>query len=125
MTDVVSAFSLVLAPNTPAGVVFFLDCPLGWSDVEQIILNFPPGCASLVGVRVEYSLNPVYPVQSGTYFTLDDYTLVIPVTNQQQGGQWRITGYNHDVFAHTVTAYFFWNHLTAAQLASQSPLISL
>lgn len=125
MTDVISAFPLTLPPNTPANTLISLNCPLGWSDVEQVMLTFPPGCAGLVGVRVEYATNPVYPITAGTYFTLDDYQLIIPVTNQQQAGQWRISAYNHDTYPHTVTAYFFWNYLTTAEQAAVSSLVSL
>ena len=125
MTDAVSTFAVTIQPNTQKTLPRIVDCPLNWSNVTQIILTFPPGCAGLVGAQVRYASNPVYPVGSGNFFVLDDYVLPISVSNQRQGGQWSVAGYNNDVFPHTVTVYFYYDYLAAAQSSNQSGLISL
>ncbi len=86
---------------------------------------FPPGCAGLVGVQIQYAVNPVYPNAHGAYYILDDYTLVIPVSSQQKAGQWRLVAYNYDTYVHTIRSYWSYNYLTSQQASGNSPLISL
>lgn len=125
MTDVSSGFALTLPAGNGVKTVTEVQCPLGWSDVSQILMVFPPGCASLVGVAVMYAENVVYPVGPNPWFVLDGYQLVIPVTGQQQAGQWSIAGYNLDFNQHTVLAYFSWDYLTIAAQQQAGSLISL
>lgn len=125
MTDAVAAFQFNLPANIPRTALIQQQCPLNWSRVSQILLNFPPGCAGFVGVRVEYANNPVYPIGQGNFFILDSYLMPILVTNQREGGQWRLVGYNEDTYPHTVTGYFFFDYIIGVPSASQSGLISL
>lgn len=125
MTDVITAQPITVPPNGGPNTLWFEEVTLGWSNVTQIVLVFPPGCSGLVGARIEFSVNPVYPINQGAWFTLDDYVLTIPVTGQGNSGQWRLTAYNQDNYPHTVTAYFYWDHLQAASSQQPSQLISL
>lgn len=125
MTDVVSAFRLVIPPNGTVNNIFFVDCELGNSNVSQVILSFPPGCSGLVGVRVEHGGSQVYPLTPGTWFILDDYTLPIPVSGQGNSGQWHVAGYNTDFNQHTVEAYFFYNRVDLSSGNNSTPLVSL
>jgi hypothetical protein len=125
MADTVFSQDLNLPAGNGSSAVFFNAVNLGWSDVQEIMIVFPPGCSGLVGVQVQYAVNSVYPNAGNSYYVLDDYVLVIPVSSQQQGGQWRIVGYNQDTFPHTVRSYWAYNFLTAAQATANSPLISL
>lgn len=111
MTDAIQAFSLTIPGGGTVNNIFFVDCELGWSNVTQILLDFPPGCSNLVGIRVESGGAQLYPLKAGTFFTFDDFTLAIPVTNQVNGGQWHVAGYNTDFYQHTITAYFFYDYL--------------
>jgi hypothetical protein len=111
MTDAIQAFPLTIPGGGSVNSIFFTDCELGWSEVTQILLTFPPGCSNLVGIRVESGGAQLYPLKAGTFFTFDDFTLAIPVTNQIESGQWHVAGYNTDYYQHTVTAYFFYNYL--------------
>lgn len=125
MSDTVAEYDLNLPAGNGSNAVSFVAANLGWSDVEQVMLVFPPGCSGLVGVQLQYALNPVYPNASGKYYILDSYVLVIPVSNQEQGGQWRIAGYNADFYPHTVRAYFSYNYLTLGETQAASQLVSL
>lgn len=125
MTDTVLANGMLLPAGNGSQAVFFNHIDLGWSDVQEIMIVFPPGCAGLVGVQIQYAVNPVYPNDAGGYYVLDNYTLTIPVSRQQQGGQWRIAGYNQDTYPHTIRSYWSYNYLNAPQRASSSPLVSL
>lgn len=126
MTDAIQAFTFSPPVQGNVNNIFFHDCELGWSDVSQIVLVFPPGCAGLIHVRLEVGGQQIYPLKSGTFFALDDFTLVIPVSGAGQSGQWHVAGYNEDIYEHTIQAYFFYDYLDAStQGDSSSPLVGL
>jgi len=125
MTDASSAFPIAVPANTAKTSPVTVQCPLGWSDVQSIMLVFPAGCSGFVGLSIRYAGNPVYPVGSNAFYVLDDYVLVIPVTNQQKAGQWQVVAYNTDFYAHTPTVYFSYNYLPQGQQGNSSTLVSL
>src|SRR5271155_3518316 len=125
MADTVFGQDLNLPAGNGSKGIYFDPVNLGWSDVQEIMIVFPPGCAGLVGIQIQYAVNSVYPNAGNAFYVLDNYTLVIPVSGQQLGGQWRIAGYNQDTFPHTIRSYWAYNFLTPAQSAASSPLISL
>lgn len=125
MTDAVQSFTLSIPAGNGSNQEWSVNCPLGWSNVTQITLVFPPGCAGLVGARIGYAGGFVYPASPGQYFVADDYQLVIPVTNQQQAGQWTLNGYNKDTFTHGVSAWFFYDYIIGTVSTSDSALVSL
>lgn len=125
MTDAVQSFPLTIPAGNGSFLEWGVSCPLGWSNVTQIILVFPPGCAGLVGVRLGYAGGYVYPAQQGQYFVADDYNLAIPVTNQQQAGQWTLNGYNRDTYQHTVDGWFFYDYIIGTESSPSSGLVSL
>lgn len=124
MTDAVSAFALVLPAGNGASTQTKLECPLGWSNVTQIDLVFPPGCLNLVGVQVLFAENAVYPIRASTFFVLDDDRLQLPITNQGQSGQWELNGYNQDYYQHTIQVYFYFDYIIG-DVVSTSGLVSL
>ena len=125
MTDAIQGFPLTIPANGSPNNVFFVDCELGWANVTQILLVFPPGCSGLVGVRVEHGGAQLYPLVPGTWFIFDDFTVVIPVTSQGEAGQWHVAGYNQDAFEHTIQAYFYYDYVDTGQSTPGSSLISL
>jgi len=125
MTDVITTQPLIIPAGNGSTEVYYEEVNLGDSQVESITIVFPPGCAGLVGVQIQYAVNPVYPVGAGSWFVLDDYTYVIDVSNQQTGGQWRIAGYNADIYQHAIQSYWGWNYLPQSPVQSAASLISL
>lgn len=125
MTDAINAFSLTIPANGTVSNVFFVDCELGDSNVTKILLVFPPGCASLVGARIEHGGSQVYPIAKGTWFIFDDYTIEVDPTLQGTSGQWHVAGYNTDIYPHTLQAYFFYDYVDQGRLQSASSVISL
>lgn len=124
MSDFIRSAVLTIPAGHGSGQLYINDVPLGISDVEKIDLVFPPGCSGLVGVRIEFAINPVYPTGSPGFFILDDDRIQIPVSNQGNSGQWRLTGYNQDAYVHSVYAYFYYNMVDSAP-SSSSSLVSL
>lgn len=125
MTDVVRAFTLTIPGGGSPGNVFFVDCELGTSNVTKIQLSFPPGCAGLVGVRVEHGGTQVYPLDPGTWFILDDFVQEIEVTGQGNAGQWHVAGYNTDFYQHVIQAYFYYDYVDMASASAPTPLVSI
>jgi hypothetical protein len=125
MTDAVQSFTLNIPAGNGSTLEWGISATLGWSNVTQIILVFPPGLAGLVGARIGYAGGYVYPAQPGQYFVADDYDLVIPVTNQQQAGQWTVNGYNKDTYVHNVYGWFFYDYIIGTESVSNSGLVSL
>ena len=125
MADVVTSQPLNMPAGNGAKAEYYYDVNLGASDVSQVIVVFPAGCAGLVGARIEFSVNPVYPVEPNPWFIFDDFTLVIPVSNQGTSGQWRVVGYNQDYNQHTVGFYFYWDYLPVNAQQSTASLIAV
>lgn len=125
MTDVVQNFPFTLPGGTPLPTSYFNDVPLGWSNVSKITTVFPPGCSGLVGVRFLYALNVVYPTGPNPWFIMDDYVLDIDVSGQEQGGQWRIQGFNNDYYQHLIQVYFAFDYVDTANQQPSSALVSL
>lgn len=125
MPDTVFQSDLTIPPGNGSLAVTSNQLKLGWSDVVEVMLVFPPGCSGLVGIQLQYARNPVYPNAAGGYYILDDYILTIPISGQQQGGQWAIAGYNQDTYSHIVRSYWSYNYLAMGQASGNSPLISL
>lgn len=125
MTDYIKAFPLTLSANGSINTIQFVDCELGDSNVTRILLTFPPGCAGLVGIRIEHGGSQVYPLTKNTWFIFDDYTLEVDPTGQGTSGQWHVAGYNTDLYPHTIQSYFFYNLADTTGNAPQPSLISL
>ena len=120
MTDAIQSFPLTIPPNGTVDNIFFVDCELGDSNVTKILLVFPPGCANLVGARIERGGTQVYPLIAGTWFTLE-----VDPTGMGNSGQWHVAGYNTDIYPHTLQAYFYYDYLDQRALQSASQPISL
>lgn len=66
--------------------------------------------------------NPVIPRQQGAYFVTDNDSDTWPLEGFPDQGQWQLTGYNTDVYDHTVYLDFLLDQIST-QLAAP-PLIS-
>lgn len=125
MADVVTSYALNLPAGRGASPIFYHDLNLGWSEVTNIKIVFPAGCAGLVGAHIEYATNAVYPNDGNQWFIFDDYVYSQDVSNQQHAGQWRVVGYNNDYNPHVVHFYVAWDYLPSPLPSQSSQLISL
>lgn len=125
MTDAIQVIGCSVPAGNGSTATTRFDTPLGWANVERIVIQFPPGPSGNVGVRILYALNPVYPAENGQWFEGDNYSFDFPVTNQQQAGQWALEAFNTDVFAHTIHVNYFYNYLLAESPPGSSGLVSL
>lgn len=125
MTNSIQVFQLALPAGNGSANLSSIPCPLGLSDVSQIILQFPAGCAGNVGVQLLMGGGPAYPAMSGQFFNLDDYVFVIPVSGMGNSGQWQLQGFNTDFYQHTITATFFYDWADTTGVTGVASLVSL
>ena len=77
--------------------------------VDQVMIEFPAGCAGLVGVRVLQGLFQLWPLTSGEWFVTDNFTVVFPEHFElpQPANQLRVETYNEDdTYDHTIDIAF-------------------
>lgn len=125
MTDTVKAFSVTLTGNQTLNTVVYTDMSLGDADVVKIEVVFPPGCAGLVGARLEYTDSPVYPASSDEWYKFDDYVVTIEPTRQGNSGAWRLAAYNNDYYDHAIDVYFSYDYVNMPASSGSSQLVSL
>lgn len=124
MADVVKSFRFLVPPGNGVATSHTKDCELGTSDVTQIDLVFPAGCAGLVGVQLTFTGNPVYPNSQVGFFILDNDRIQIPVSGQGNSGSWGMLAFNEDYNQHIIDAYFYYNYVSYSNSGSSS-LVSL
>ena len=77
--------------------------------IFRVWLNFPPGCAGLVRVRMYHEGHPFLPVDKEAYIVGDAYTFVYPVFYEIKQPPENITieAWNTDeVYQHTIHVQF-------------------
>ena len=77
--------------------------------IYRVWLNFPPGCAGLVRVRIHLDGHPILPVEKDAYIVGDAYTFVYPPMVEVKTEPQIITieAWNTDeVYNHTIHVQF-------------------
>jgi hypothetical protein len=124
-----SDFTVIGGWSIPAGngvATWFMEqFPLGNCNVEEFQINFPPGCAGLVGAKIWAGGGPAYPNDQANFFVFDGYTYVQEVSNQINNGDWAIQLYNMDYVPHIVRVLAKCNYLVVSPSGGFSPAISL
>lgn len=85
--------------------------------VTAIRWKVPPGPSGLMGWALTVAGNPVIPRQQGTYFVTDNDSDTWLLEGYPDQGQWQLTGYNTDVYDHTVYLDFLLDQVST-QLAA-------
>lgn len=70
--------------------------------VTQVDWQVPPGPGGRMGWALTIDSQPVIPRNSGAYIVTDDRTQSWALTGYPDQGQWQVTGYNTDVYDHSV-----------------------
>jgi len=77
--------------------------------IYRVWINFPPGCAGLVKVRIFHEGHPFLPVEKDAYICGDNYIFVYPVMYEitDTPELIRIEAWNtDDVYDHTIDVQF-------------------
>lgn len=106
MAREVRAFQATIPAGTTqaAPVRISVAFPVRKVDVLEIIV--PPGPSGLMGFAVTMGGINVIPVVPNTYIVTDDEKITWPLDGLPESGAWQLSGYNTDVFDHTV--YLRW-----------------
>jgi hypothetical protein len=90
--------------------------------VTGIHWKVPPGPSGLMGWALTIDGNPVIPRAQGTYIVADNDSDTWTLEGYPDQGQWQLTGYNTDIYDHTVYLDFLLDQIaTELQTPAQLP----
>jgi hypothetical protein len=119
----IRSFAVTIPHGTTLPATFTQDIFFPARIVTGIHWKVPPGPSGLMGWRLTMSNgNPVIPTGGG-WIIADDQDATWPLADQPDSGAWEITGYNTDIYDHTVYVDFFCD--LVGQEVSSPQLISI
>ena len=80
-------------------------------EVERIVVKVPPGPSGLMGFALTMNGQQVIPINDGAWIIADNDTLDWPLTSLPNTGQWQVTGYNTDIYDHSIYIDFLLSPL--------------
>lgn len=103
----IRSFAVTIPANTPitAPVTELVAFPP--RVVTEIHWRVPPGPVGFMGWKLTMSGGQNLLPVNGTFIVVDNHADQWLVVNQPDGGQWEVTGYNTDIYDHTVYLDFF------------------
>jgi hypothetical protein len=90
--------------------------------VQRLEIIVPPGFSGLVGFRILHSGTVVIPYLASSWIITDNEKIDWPLENYPTGSAWSITGYNTDVYDHTLYLRFLVVETERYAVASVTPL---
>lgn len=124
MADELRVYPATFPAGTPQSSPLTINVGFPPRELATLEIVVPPGPMGYMGFAITMGGVNVIPVQSGTYIVTDDETIHWPLSGMPNSGAWQVTGYNTDVFDHTVYLRFLVNLLQAGQ-SSMSPTPAL
>lgn len=119
----VRSFAVTIPAGTPVTAPYTQDIFFPARIVTGIHWKVPPGPSALMGWRLTMSGgNAVIPTGGG-WIIADDEDATWPLADQPDSGAWELTGYNTDIYQHTVYVDFFLD--LVGQAVSSPQLISI
>lgn len=116
MATEVYSFQITIPAGTPQSAPVSVAITMPAREVESINVKVPPGPSGLMGFALTMNGRNVVPIVQGTYIVTDDRDLDFPLTGLPNSGQWQVTGYNTDIYDHSIYVEFH-----AALLSSLQP----
>lgn len=125
MSDFTRIFSVPLAKSGSHLTPVITQMALPLSVVSSIIIQFPPGCAGLVGASIYAGGSPAYPIDYGSFFIFDDVNFEQIVRNQITSGSWSLAAYNEDFFPHTLRVIIQGDYWVDSGVSGDVSVVSL
>lgn len=125
MPDASKVFNIIAPAGNGSTTPVETQIPLGLSDVVNCIITWPSGCCGLVGVALLAAESWAFPVQQGTYMAYDDFKYAFGISNQIETGDWSVSIYNADYYAHTIQITLEYDYITLPVQQSPGMAISL
>lgn len=120
----VRSFAATIPAGTPKNAPVTVDVSFPPRVVLAVSWQVPPGPSGLMGWRLTMSGgNPVIPAGDG-WIIADNRSGSWPVAGQPDSGAWEVTGYNTDIFDHTVYLDFMLAMIGTAVAAQAVTLAS-
>lgn len=102
----IRTFQVTIPAGTAQSAPVTTDIAFPSRVVQAVTWKVPPGPSGLMGWRLTMSGgNAVLPTGGG-WVVADDQSDTWPVTNQPDSGAWEVTGYNTDIYDHSVYLTF-------------------
>lgn len=122
----VRSFVVTIPASTALASPLITDITMPAREVQWVTWRVPSGPAGLMGWRLTMSNgNPVIPVGGG-WIIADGNSATWNVYDQPDGGAWEVTGYNTDIYPHSVYLDFGLTPVSApASIQPQIPSSSL
>lgn len=114
----IRSFAATIPAGTAKGSPVTLSVAFPARVVTEVHWRVPPGPSGLMGWKLTMSNGQAVLPTNGTFIVVNDKGDTWPVVNQPDGGQWEVTGYNTDIYDHTVYLDFFLD------LVGQSPAVT-
>lgn len=102
----VYTFQVTIPPGTPQTTPFRQSITIPVRQVDTLEIVVPPGPSGLMGFAITMGGVNVMPLQSGQYIVTDDQKITWPIVGLPTSGAWQLSGYNTDVWPHTVYLWF-------------------
>lgn len=109
MADRVEWFDVTVAAGTAKASAVETATTFNPGVVTRIEITIPDGHAGLTGISLMQAHEQVIPNTSGKFIVGNDRTLSWDTTNYLDNGDWSVSCYNTDVFAHTFHIAFLIN----------------
>lgn len=121
MAREVYAFTVTIPPNTPQNSLFAQQMTIPVRRVSTLEIVVPPGPSGLMGFVITMGGIRVIPSAIQSFIITDDERITWPLTDQPTSGAWQLSGYNTDVWPHSV--YLRWL-VDLVDTAPAGPLLS-
>jgi hypothetical protein len=102
----VRTFQVTIPAGTPQAAPLTVDIPFPPRTVNEITWRVPPGPSGLMGWRLTMGGAQAIPNNPGAWIITDDERDSWPLYGQPDSGAWQVTGYNTDIYDHTVILTF-------------------
>lgn len=115
----VRSFAATIPANTPANTPVTIQLTMPPRVVTSIHWRVPPGPSGLMGWRLTMSNGVAVIPTGGGYIITDDDHDTWPVTGQPDSGYWELSGYNTDIYQHTVYLDFLLDLISGVSTPPQ------
>lgn len=113
MASEIRSFQVTIPANTPQTAPITQSVAFPPRTVTAVRWKVPPGPSGLMGWALTYAGNPAIPRVQGTYIVTDNDADTWGLEGYPDQGNWSVTGYNTDIYDHTVYLDFLLDQNTA------------
>jgi len=110
----VYSFQVTIPAGTAITAPFRQSLTIPVRKIDTLEIVVPPGPSGLMGFAITMGGINVMPIQSGQYIVTDDQKITWPIDNLPTSGAWQLSGYNTDVWPHSVYIWFLVDQVPRA-----------